>query len=129
MGSMWWEQGRDSMYCAITFFGSLSEIAAVPFEKQASYSKVLERLRKKRKRRHVRESPLLTACPLFPMTSTPPPPQHVDMRFLHVGNTPRQFSGWALFLPTSRGVWPLKGKIPRLNPPHSHSPSLYTISY
>lgn len=31
VGSGWWEQGRDSMYCALTFFGSLSEIAAVPF--------------------------------------------------------------------------------------------------
>lgn len=30
-GSWGWEQGRDSMYCALTFFGSLSEIAAVPF--------------------------------------------------------------------------------------------------
>lgn len=43
-GRGWWEQGRDSMYCALTVFGSLSEIAAGPFLKQASYSKVLERL-------------------------------------------------------------------------------------
>lgn len=44
VGSGWWEQGREIMYCALTFFGSLSEIAAVPFKKQASYSIVLERL-------------------------------------------------------------------------------------